>query len=152
MLDNNNKKTKHTFAIAVCTLVAIILLSIAGNWDYILKLNLKSKSFVSIGQTENPYQINIYYFPSRQHAAEALTFYFGQQGYLVNMIPASTNEALRASRSTPSHIFFNHDEFMQAMGIKSSIEKVLGFPVNAYKFPISQSAPSMMMVFTDTGA
>jgi len=149
MSDNNKNISKNKFAIAVCSLIAIILLSVAANWNYILNFNVESKAFVSIGQTDNPYQIAIYYFPSRLHAAEALNFYFSQQGYLVNMIPAATNDALHASRSAPSHLFFNHDEFMQAMGIKDSVEKVLGYPVNAYKFPISQSAPSMMMVFTE---
>ena len=35
------------------------------------------------------------------------------------------------------------------MGIKTQMQQVLGYPISAYKFSVSQQVPSMLIVFTD---
>jgi hypothetical protein len=65
------------------------------------------------------------------------------------MQTASTIPALKGSKNSPSHIFYNHGQFDTAMKIKRLIEDVIGYPVNAYQFQEPQTDPSMMMVFTE---
>jgi hypothetical protein len=97
----------------------------------------------------NNFEIAVYYFPERENDAKALTFYFNEHGYSVTMLPASNIEELEASRTSPSYIYFNQAQFKQAMGIKQKIEKVIGYPVNAYRYQNAQTSPAMMMVFTE---
>ena len=100
-------------------------------------------------KSNQEYQMTVYYFPSSKNAAAALTFYFTEHGYPVDMQPAAKIPALNGSRITPSHIFYHHEDFSKAMEIKQLIEKVLGYPVNAYRFREYLSDDSMMMVFTE---
>ncbi|MCJ8300842.1 MAG: hypothetical protein MJK13_18180 [Pseudomonadales bacterium] len=128
-------------------LVAFVLL--ASNIDFMIKLKGGGdKAYITSGNTVNPYQINIYYFSSRKNSAFALTDYFEQQGYLVKTLTASELENSEATRYSPTHFFFNREDFAQAMRIKSDMEQVLGYPISAYRFGISQSVPSMIVVFT----
>jgi len=95
------------------------------------------------------FEIAVYYFPGRENDAKALTFYFNEHGYSVSMLAASSIEALEASRTSPSYIYFNQAQFKQAMQIKQKIEQVIGYPVNAYRYQDVQTSPAMMMVFTE---
>ncbi len=105
---------------------------------------------VQIGEKNNKeYQIAIYYFPSKKNDADALGYFFKQHGYSIAVHKAATIPALKSSKNTPNHIFFNRSEFDKAMKIKAMIEKVLGHTVNAYRFHEQQQNPSMMMVFTE---
>jgi len=138
---------KLSLIIWSCILVAFVFL--ATNIDFMIKLKGGgAESYITSGNTINPYQINIYYFPSRKNSAFALTEYFNQQGYLVKTLTASKLENSEATRYSPTHFFFNREDFAQAMRIKSAMEQVLGYPISAYKFGVSQSVPSMIIVFT----
>lgn len=111
--------------------------------------NQKS-SRVVLGEAANKnYFISVYYFPNRKLEAQALSYFFKEHGYNVDLHTAASEPALKGSRNSPSHIFFNRGELSKAMQIKSLIEDVVGYPVNAYRFHNSQTDPSMMMVFTD---
>lgn len=110
----------------------------------------QSSSRVVLGEAANKnYFISVYYFPNRKSEAQALSYFFKEHGYSVNLQTAASEPALKGSRNSPSHIFFNRGELSKAMQIKSLIEGVIGYPVNAYRFHNEQTDPSMMMVFTD---
>ncbi len=107
-------------------------------------------SNILLGEKSNSaYKITVYYFPAKKSEAKALTFFFKEHGYNVDMQTASTIPALKGSRNSPSHIFYNHGDFDKAMSIKRLIDDVIGYPVNAYQFQDPQTDPSMMMVFTE---
>ncbi len=128
-------------------LVALILLFAAINWKYIIKTD--SKAFENFNQAADPQNITIYYYPSRKLAAKALSYYFTEQDYKVKILPASSLERLKSSKKAPSYVFFNQEQFPQAMAIKSEVERVLKSPVNAYRFRTFQDDPAIMMVFTE---
>ena len=145
-----NISRSNVVSITVWTIVLVIVAVLSTNLDLMIKLKGGgTESFISTENTENPYQINIYYFPSRKNSAKALTGYFHQQGYLVKTLAASELENSQATKYSPSHLFFNKEDFGQVMGIKSKIEQVMGYPISAYKFGVSQSIPSMIIVFTN---
>ncbi|MCJ8300109.1 MAG: hypothetical protein MJK13_14405 [Pseudomonadales bacterium] len=147
---NFNISRSNAVSITIWTIVLVIVAVLATNLDLMIKLKGGgSESVLSTENAENPYQINIYYFPKRKNSANALTDYFHQQGYLVKMLTASELENSQATKYSPSHFFFNKEDFGQAMGIKSKMEQVMGYPISAYKFGVSQSIPSMIIVFTN---
>ena len=67
----------------------------------------------------------------------------------MNTLTARVLENSRATQFSQSHFFFNREDFSQAMAIKTQMQQVLGYPISAYKFQVSQKVPSMMIVFTD---
>jgi hypothetical protein len=140
---------KNKIYIFIFLLFAAVVLTTALNWKHIINIGVTPQDYVSVHDSESPYQISVYYFPTRKSAAQALAYYFSEQGYLVETKAASTLKSLKSAKFSPSHIFYNHEDMIQAMGIKKKIEKIVGYPVNAYKFHVSQSSPSMMIVFTD---
>jgi len=145
---SRSKAVSITIWITLLVIVAVL----ATNLDLMIKLKGGgSESYVSAENTENPYQINIYYFHKRKNSAYALSDYFVQQGYLVKTLKASVLENSQATKYSPSHFFFNREDFGQAMRIKSNIEQVMGYPISPYRFGISQSIPSMIIIFTAAG-
>lgn len=139
---------KVTLVLGSAILLGITVL--ATNLDFVIKLiGGGDKSYINAGNTQNPYQIDIYYFPRRKPSAYALTDFFTQQGYLVNTLTAAQLENSKATQFSQSHFFFNKEDFSQAMGIKTQMQQVLGYPISAYKFSVSQQVPSMLIVFTD---
>ena len=105
---------------------------------------------IELGNKSNSkFQIVVYYFPGKKSAAQALTNFFKEHSYNITMQPAASEPALKGSKDSPSHIFFNRSEIGKAMDLKSDIEAVIGMSVNAYRFHEEQTDPSMMMVFTD---
>lgn len=128
-------------------LIALIVFFAALNWNN--SINIDSKPFENFKQAKDPKNITIYYYPSRKLAAKALTYYFTQKKYKVKMFPASSLERLKSAENAPSYVFFNQEQFSQAMAIKSEVEKVLKAPVNAYRFKAFQEDPAIMMVFTE---
>lgn len=142
-----HSKQKQKVSALIIIAAAIIILLISLNLRYLL--DIETKSLAKMGESSDPHTITIYYYPSRLHAAQALTYYFGTQGYEVKMLPASKLDRLSASQNTPSYVFFNQSQFGKAMAIKSKVEKVLQSPVNAYRYKEFQDSPSIMMVFTE---
>ena len=105
---------------------------------------------IILGEKANiNYKMTVYYFPEKKSEADALGYFFKQQGYSVDVQKASTVAALAGSENSPSHIFYNRSEIDKAMKIKRMIEKLLGHAVNAYRFHEEQHDPSMMLVFTE---
>jgi len=134
--------------------VVLVLATIAAFVLYLIKdASSKRENMTPYGafkqKSNQEYQMTVYYFPSSKNAASALTFYFTEHGYPVAMQPSTKIPALNASRKTPSHLFYHQEDFSKAMEIKKLIEKVLGYPVNAYRFREYLSDDSMMMVFTE---
>ncbi len=142
----NSKQIKIS-SIVIAVLVALIVIFAMLNWKS--SISIDSKPFENFKQAQAPKNITIYYYPSRKRAADALTYYFAELDYKVVMYPASKLERLKASKNAPSYVFFNQEQFSQAMAIKSKVEKVLNAPVNAYRFKSYQEDPAIMMVFTD---
>jgi hypothetical protein len=120
------------------------------NWNNMFHPSIEKKPFVTIGDSVAPYTIAVYYFPGQKNAAKGLSHYFKQQGYIVDLLPAEGVKHLEYKRFAPSHIFFKTEELAQAMGVKKTIEKIVGHPVSAYRFVESQDKISMMVVFTNT--
>jgi hypothetical protein len=100
-------------------------------------------------QNAEPFQITIYYFPTRKESAYALTNLLTRQGYWVNLQPASTYALLEKERNTPSYFFFNKGEFNKAMEVRGIIEKNLGHMVNAFKSDKIMTTLSMRLVITE---
>ena len=133
----------------IVSLVALVGVIVTLNSGSLFKEESKA-SKVSLGdQANQAYKITVYYFPPKKDAAKALTFFFKEHGYNVDMQLAMSVDALKGSEKSPSHIFFNRSEMDKAMKIKKLIEEVIGYPVNAYRFHEEQTDPSMMMVFTE---
>lgn len=146
---NKNKKKSYYYLVIVLLLI-LIGTGLVINWNNLLRITIKSQSYVTAGNTVAPYKIAVYYFPGQKHAAKALSYYFERSGYLVDLLPAKDVPRLNHKRNAPSHIFFKTEELAQAMDIKQSIEKIIGHPVSAYRFTSSQENFSMMVVFTNT--
>lgn len=142
--------TKAVWAIIISLIVLIGIFLVLNNSSFLQKKTEPAATKVEIGkETNKQFNITVYYFSSKKSAAQALTYYFKERGYNVDMQLATSVDALKGSEKSPSHIFFNRSEIDKAMGIKQLIEEVIGFPVNAYRFHEEQSDPSMMMVFTE---
>lgn len=146
---SEKKSDSKSVWVIVVSLVAVIGIIVALNADMLFKEEqLETK--VELGEQANrDYKITVYYFPTKKDAAQALTYYFKEHGYNVDMQLAQSVEALKGSEKSPSHIFFNRSEIDKAMKIKKLIEEVIGYPVNSYRFHEEQQDPSMMMVFTE---
>jgi len=65
------------------------------------------------------------------------------------MLPASILKELVPSRYSLSYLFFNNEDLSLAVPIKKLLEMVFKRHISAYKFSVSQSSPSMMIVLTD---
>jgi hypothetical protein len=137
-------KSNKAYIVSAILIVLILLVTLIS-WMQ----DNKTVEVTSTEQAESAFEIAVYYFPSRINDAKALTFYFNEHGHSVKMHRASSIEELEASRTSPSYIYFNQAQFKQAMGIKQTIEKVIGYPVNAYRYQNAQVSPAMMMVFTE---
>lgn len=144
-------KQYRTYLAILLLLLAIAFVSTI-NWKHLVNLGFKPQSQASEVNSDAGYKISVFYFPSRENAAKAVTYYFTQQGLLIEMLPAQSLEGLDAFRYSANRMFFNTEELSKAMSIKKSIETVLGYPLNAYRFQVSQSSPSMMIVFTEGGS
>ncbi len=145
----NFSKSK-TVSITIWTILFAIIAMLATDLDIFIKLDGGDSGTISSARgTGEPYQIDIYYFPKRKNSADALTGYFRHKGYLVNNLTAKELENSQATKYSPSHFFFNKEDFGLAMEIKSKMEQVLGYPISGYKFRAPQHIPSMIVVFTD---
>lgn len=146
----SDKKTdSKAIWLIVVSLISLIGVIVALNSASLFKSETQV-SKVNLGdQANKAYKITVYYFPPKKDAAKALTFFFKEHGYNVDMQLAMSVDALKGSENSPSHIFFNRSEMDKAMKIKKLIEEVIGYPVNAYRFHEEQADPSMMMVFTE---
>ncbi|NRA20826.1 MAG: hypothetical protein HRU05_10145 [Oceanospirillaceae bacterium] len=142
---SNSKQLWLVLAVFVAVISGVFLLTQQDS----LLVN-KQATPVVLGDSANKnYQIIIYYFPEKEHEAEALTYIFQEQGYNIAMEKAESVPALNGTKRSPSHIFFNRSDMDKAMKIKLLIEEVIGKSVNAYRFQEPQTDPSMMMVFTE---
>jgi hypothetical protein len=65
------------------------------------------------------------------------------------MLHASELKSLEPSRFFLRYIFYNNEDLALAIPIKKSLENVLNRHISAYKFPVSQSSPSMMIGLTN---
>ncbi|MEH6443921.1 MAG: hypothetical protein V7784_08485 [Oceanospirillaceae bacterium] len=146
---NVKKESSSQFWVAIIGLVVLILVIFSVNKSLLFPEKEVASSVVLGDKTNQAYKISVYYFPAKKSEAQALTFFFKEHGYNVDMQTAATIPALEGSKNSPSHIFFNHGDLDKAMKIKSLIEEVIGHPVNAYQFHEPQINPSMMMVFTE---
>ncbi|NQZ32798.1 MAG: hypothetical protein HRU06_16140 [Oceanospirillaceae bacterium] len=144
-----NKTKSNKFYIITLILITALMLMMAINWKQPINFALKSQEYNSTKNSDAPYKINVYYFPSKKRAATALTYYFTQQGYLIEMLPAAELDGLNVFRYSSNRIFFNHDDFATAMEIKEVTQRILGYPLNAYRFKVTQATHSMMIVFTE---
>jgi len=143
------KKLSSVFWLVSSCLMFFIMVFFAVNKSLLFPEKEVATNIVLGEQSNQAYKITVYYFPAKKSAAQALTFFFKEHGYNVDMQTASTVPALQGSRNSPSHIFYNHGDFNKAMSIKRLIDDVIGSPVNAYQFQDPQTDPSMMMVFTE---
>ena len=143
------KKVSSQFWVVISCLMFFIIVLFSVNKSLLFP-EKKVASNILLGEKSNQaYKITVYYFPAKKSEAQALTFFFKEHSYNVDMQTASTISALKGSKNSPSHIFYNHGDFDKAMSIKRLIEDVIGLPVNAYQFQEPQTDPSMMMVFTE---
>jgi len=140
---------KNRMPWAIFLLLTLIIFTTVVSWDHMLQPEIKAQDYVSEIDSDSPYRIAVYYFPSQKSKAEGLVYYLSQQKYNVEMLPASTLKELAPSRYSLSYLFFNNEDFALAIPIKKSLEMVFKRPISAYKFSVSQSSPSMMIVLTD---
>lgn len=143
------KEVSSQFWIVISGLMFLIIVFFSLNKSLLFPEKEIAANVVLGEKGNQAYQIIVYYFPAKKSEAQALTFFFKEHGYNVAMQTASTIPALKGSKNSPSHIFYNHGQFDTAMKIKRLIEEVIGYPVNAYQFQEPQTDPSMMMVFTE---
>jgi len=139
------QKSNKVYIVSAFLIVLILFTALIG-W---MQDNQSASTTHNQKEIDKKFEIAVYYFPERENDAKALTFYFNEHGYTVSMLAANSIEALEASRTSPSYIYFNQAQFKQAMAIKQKIEKVIGYPVNAYRYQDEQTSPAMMMVFTE---
>ena len=144
----NTAKKKRIY-LAIVLLVCFIVFTTVVNWSHIINIGVTPQDYVSETDSGSPYKITVYYFPTQKNEAQGLVYYLSQQKYLIDMEPASILKELDSSRYSLSYLFFNHDDLALAVPIKKNIEQILNHPINAYKFPVSQSSPSMMVILTD---
>jgi len=134
-------------------LIGVLLILITGsfllNWTNVFRPAIQKNLHITAGNTLAPYKIAVYYFPGKKNAASALSYYFQQKKYLVELLPAIGVAALEYKRYSPSHIFFKAEELAQAMSVKSEIEAIVGYPVSAYRFSDVPDNVSMIVVFTN---
>jgi len=144
------KKVSKNWTIwVIFFLLVLIAFTTVVSWDHMLKPEIKFQNYVSEIDSDSPYAIVVYYFPTQKSKAEGLVYYLSEQKYFVEMLPASALKALEPSRYSLSYIFYNNEDLALAVPIKKSLEKVFNRHISAYKFPVSQSSPSMMIVLTD---
>ncbi|MFT5708138.1 MAG: hypothetical protein ACI9ES_002440 [Oceanospirillaceae bacterium] len=146
---NKEKESSNQFWVVIICLVFLILVIFSVNKSLFFPEKEVASNIVLGEKSNQAYKITVYYFPAKKSEAKALTFFFKEHGYNVDMQIAATIPALKGSKNSPSHIFFNHGDLDKAMKIKSLIEQVIGHSVNAYQFHEPQTNPSMMMVFTE---
>ena len=161
-MGEDTKSYKVQIAIAIISLVGVIGAAIFSNWDKIFPVDNPARppeimrdtqGSQKIGENQHaePFQITVYYFPTRKETAYALSNFLTKQAYLVNLQPASSYPPLEKERNTPSYIYFNKDDFTKVMEIKGMMEKNLGHTVNAYKYDQPMSLPlTMTLVLTET--
>ena len=161
-MGEDKKNYKVQITIAIISLVGVIGAAIFGNWDKIFPVDNPARPPEIMRETQKPqknvenqnaepFQITVYYFPTRKVSALELSNFLTKQGYLANLQPASSYPPLEKERNTPSYIYFNKDDFTRVMEIKGMMEKNLGHTVNAYKYGQPMSAPlSMTLVLTET--
>lgn len=149
-MTNKRMDSKAAWLIIVSLVVLIGIILVLNNTKMFEDKQEIVATKVEIGSAANKdFHMTVYYFEAKKPEAQALTYYFKERGYSVDMQLATSLEALKGSEKSPSHIFFNRSEIDKAMGIKKLIEEVIGYPVNAYRFHEEQTDPSMMMVFTE---
>ncbi|MCJ8299603.1 MAG: hypothetical protein MJK13_11805 [Pseudomonadales bacterium] len=145
---NLKQTTRNRVLGLLCFILLVIIIAIVSTRGKSFQDSNNSTNLLTLGQIQQPFQIKLYYFPSRQKTASALTSYLSDQGYQVTMLPAATQASLKTSKFFPSHIFYDHYEFGKAMAIKQSIEAEIGYPVNAYKFKDSIHSGTMTIVLS----
>ncbi|MEH6445047.1 MAG: hypothetical protein V7784_14215 [Oceanospirillaceae bacterium] len=143
------KKRANYFYLLVAVFLILIGSGVILNWNNLFRPSIIPQPHVRSGNSLAPYKIAVYYFPGQKNAAQGLSYYFKQKNYLVDLLPADNVEKLQYKRYSPSHIFFKNEELAQAMSVKSDIEKIIGHPVNAYRFVMTEDKVSMMVVFTN---
>jgi hypothetical protein len=143
------KKINNYFYVLVSILLILIGSGLLLNWNNLFRPSIEPQPHVRAGNSLAPYKIAVYYFPSQRNAAKALSYYFEQKNYIVDLLPAVGVEELQHKRYSPNHIFFKNEELAQAMSVKSEIETIIGLPVSAYRFSEPPSNLSMIVVFTN---
>lgn len=143
---SKKKITKRLTFLFVC--LCLIATALVINWGIVFPTPSLKTTDVS-GNSKAAYQIAVYYFPTKKTAAKALSTYLKSEGYFVIIYPASKLDTLEHVGSNPSYLFFNHDEIAQAMEIKGLVERIMGYPVNAYRNTNTVSAPSLRLILTE---
>lgn len=142
------KKKANYFHLIIAILLAFISVGVLLNWNNLYR-PAQAPAFIKAGNTILPYKIAVYYFPGKKSEAKALSYYFQQKKYLVDLLPAENIASLQHKRYSPSHLFFKQEELAQAMSVKSDIGTIIGHPINAYRFSEPPSDVSMIVVFTN---
>ena len=141
-------KTEPIRVVIGALILTVSIFFWSNNGQFII--NDASGVKIELGNVSNSkFKIVVYYFPEKKSEAQALTNFFKEHSYNITMQPAASQPALKGSKNSPSHIFFNRSEINKAMSLKTDIEAVIGKSVNAYRFHEEQTDPSMMMVFTE---
>jgi len=143
------KKKTNGFYLLIAILLLLISAGLLLNWNNLYRPTLVPQSYIKAGNSLLPYKIAVYYFPGQKNAARALSYYFEQKSYLVDLLPAKGVAELQHKRYSPSHLFFKQEELGQAMAVKSDIGAIIGHPINAYRFSEAPSDVSMIVVFTN---
>ncbi len=147
--------------IAIIGLIGVLCTALISNWRNIFTSNdsvlspqevreLHTHSKPVKRQSVELFEIDVWYFPSRKDDAFALaSFIRGQGSYLVNLHSADQRSSLKEERNGTSYMFFNKDEFSEAMEIKLLFEKHLGHSLNANKADESRSPRSIRLVLSE---
>ncbi|EPJ52909.1 MAG: hypothetical protein OFPI_12210 [Osedax symbiont Rs2] len=141
-------KTKPIWMVIGALILTVVIFVLINKEQFVVS-DVSAVQIELGDKSNNQFKIVVYYFPEKKSEALALTNYFQEHSYDITMQPAASAPALKGSKNSPSHIFFNRSDIGKAMSLKLDIEAVIGKSVNAYRFHEEQTDPSMMMVFTE---
>lgn len=142
-MESSQLKTILQILAAAVTIVAVYLVGANVAFNESTE-KARTSEFAGIDFT-----LLIYYFPERKKEAIKAGKYFQKERYTVQIKSALDEPAIKQKRLETSYFFFNHADLEQAMEIKQSLERVLGFPVNSYRRSDPLVTPSLMLVLTE---
>ncbi len=157
--DKNTHKTQ--LWIAIIGMIGVLGTALITNWSNIFSSNDSTNPPHEVSeartisksvkkQNVEPFEIDVWYFPSRKKQALVLASFIRNQGdYLVNLHSADQRSSLKKQRNSTSYMYFNKDEFSEAMEIRLLFEKHLGHSLNANKADESRSPRSIRLVLSE---
>ncbi len=100
-----------------------------------------------------PFEITIWYFSTRKEDASNLASIIKEGGnYFVNLHSAENRPDLQHVRTSPSYMFFQIDEFNEAMKVRELVEKNTGKIVNTKKSTDTKYQRSIRIVLTESNS